>query len=191
MQMKKTGEFLSGKDRESIPNFAFKAMTLVMKLMDLLGRHSQKNFKTLELKPGQTVIDYGCGPARYIEFASNAVGDNGRVIAVDIHPLAIAKVKEKIGKYNLSNVQAVQAENYTTPIDKETADVVYALDMFHMVEQPDPFLKELSRLAKRDGTIIIEDGHQPRAQTIEKIKKSGLLKIVRETNSHVKCMKII
>ncbi len=191
MQMKKTGEFLSGKDRESIPNFAFKAMTLVMKLMDLLGRHSQKNFKTLELKPGQTVIDYGCGPARYIEFASNAVGDNGRVIAVDIHPLAIAKVKEKIGKYNLSNVQAVQAENYTTPIDKETADVVYALDMFHMVEQPDPFLKELSRLAKRDGTIIIEDGHQPRAQTIEKIKKSGLLKIVRETSSHVKCMKII
>ncbi len=98
---------------------------------------------------------------------------------------------QKIGKYNLSNVQAVQAENNTTPIDEETADVVYALDMFHMVEQPAPFLKELSRLAKRDGTIIIEDGHQPRAQTIEKIKKTGLLKIVRETSSHVKCMKII
>lgn len=191
MKKNTTSSLLSGKDREAIPNFAFKAMTFIMKLMDVFGHHSLKNFKTLDLEPGETVIDYGCGPARYIEFASNTVGAAGRVIAVDIHPLAITKVKEKIKKLNLSNVEAVLAEKYTTPLADEIADRVYALDMFHMIEQPEYFLQELSRLAKEDGTIIIEDGHQPRASTIQKIEESGFLKIVEETRSHVKCQKII
>ncbi len=165
-------------------------MTLIMKLMDVFGQYSRKNFETLGLKPGQTVIDYGCGPARYIEFASKVVGKSGKVIAVDVHPLAIVKVKGKIIKENLSNVEAILAEKYTTPINDEIADIVYALDMFHMIEQPNEFLKELSRLVKIEGTIIIEDGHQPRTDTIQKIEKSGLLKIVQETKSHVKCKKL-
>ena len=190
MERNKIGDFLSGKNRESIPNIAFKAMTLIMKLMDIFGQYSRKNFETLELKSGQTVIDYGCGPARYIEFASNAVGKAGKVIAVDVHPLAIAKVKGKIKKQKLSNVEAFLAEKYKTSINAEIADVVYALDMFHMIEQPNELLKELSRLAKKDGTIIIEDGHQSRTDTIQNIEKIGILKIVQETNSHLKCQKL-
>ncbi|WP_321495762.1 class I SAM-dependent methyltransferase [uncultured Desulfobacter sp.] len=189
METKKLGEFLSGNNRESIPDVAFKVMTAIMKLTDILFRHSQKNFQTLGLKPGQTVIDYGCGPARYIELASRAVGEKGKVIAVDIHPLAIAKVKEKIKKFTLANVQAVLAEKNRTPISSEIADVVYALDMFHMVADPGEFLKELSRLVKKDGTIIIEDGHQPRTKTVHKIEQSGWVKIIRETKSHVKCQR--
>ena len=190
MKKNTIADFVSGRNRESIPNIAFRAMTLIMKLMDIFGQYSRKNFETLGLKPGQTVIDYGCGPARYIEFASNAVGKAGRVIAVDVHPLAVAKVKEKIERLNLLNVEAVLAEKYTTSISDEIADIVYALDLFHMIEQPNVFLKELSRLVKKDGIIIIEDGHQLRTDTIQKIEKSGLLKIIRETKSHVKCQKL-
>ena len=189
MKIKKIGNFFSGKDRESMSNIGFNAMTLVMKLMDMVGGHSRKNFETLGLKPGQTVIDYGCGPARYIGFASNAVGKTGKIFAVDIHALAITKVKEKIEKLALTNVEAVLAEKYKTPISSETADIVYALDMFHMVEKPDEFLNELSRLVKKEGTIIIEDGHQPRTQTIQKIKLFGCLNIIQETKSHVKCQR--
>jgi ubiquinone/menaquinone biosynthesis C-methylase UbiE len=184
------GNFFSGKNREAIPNIAFHVMTFIMKLMDILGNQSSKNFKTLGLKPGEIVIDYGCGPARYIQIASNTVRQSGKVIAVDIHPLAIKKVKEKIEKYKLSNVEAVLAEKYKTPINTGTADVVYVLDTFHMIEQPNEFLIELVRLAKNDGTIIIEDGHQPRSETIQKIEKPGFIKIIEETKSHVKCQKI-
>ena len=91
MKKNSIGNCLSGKNRESISNFAFKAMTLVMKLMDVFGQHSRKNFETLGLKADQTVIDYGCGPARYIEFASKAVGQAGKVIAVDVHHLLSRK----------------------------------------------------------------------------------------------------
>jgi ubiquinone/menaquinone biosynthesis C-methylase UbiE len=162
-------------------------MTGVMKLMDLFAKSSTKNFKTLGLKPGQTVVDYGCGPARYIRSASEAVGESGKVIATDIHPLAIKKVKERIERDGLSNVEAVLADGYKTPIASGVADVVYALDMFHMIQEPKELLAELSRLVKPDGTIIIEDGHQPRAETIRKITESGVLEITEETKTHVKC----
>lgn len=186
---KKLSEKLSGKNREVIPNIAFHIMTALMKLVDFLKNYSGKNFETLGLKPGQTVIDYGCGPARYIRDASNTVGDSGKVIAVDIHPLAVKKVKAKIEKFKLKNVEAVLADGYNTPIADDTADVVYALDMFHMIKQPKEFLTELSRLIKQDGIIIIEDGHQPRSETIEKIKKSDLLKIIKESKFKVQCKK--
>jgi ubiquinone/menaquinone biosynthesis C-methylase UbiE len=159
--------------------------------VDVFAKRSSKNFETLDLKPGQTVIDYGCGPARYIADASNAVGESGRVIAVDIHPLAISKVKAKIAKHQLTNVEAVLGEAYPTPIASETADVIYALDMFHMVEQPKDFLSELSRLLKRDGTVIIEDGHQSRSETVQKIEEAGVLNIIQETEFHIKCKKRI
>lgn len=180
---------VKGKNIERIPNIAFRIMTFVMTLVDLIENYSSKNFKTLDLKYGQTVIDYGCGPARYIEKASKTVGELGKVIAVDIHPLAIKNVKARIKKYQLKNVEAVLASGYTTTIDSKIADIVYALDMFHMIQQPDELLKELTRLIKDNGIIIIEDGHQSRNETKQKIENAGILNIIEETKSHMKCKK--
>ncbi len=180
---------VKGKKIERIPNIAFRIMTFVMTLVDLIENYSSKNFKTLDLKYGQTVIDYGCGPARYIEKASKTVGELGKVIAVDIHPLAIKNVKARIKKHQLKNVEAVLASGYTTTIDSKIADIVYALDMFHMIQQPDELLKELTRLIKDNGIIIIEDGHQSRNETKQKIENAGILNIIEETKSHVKCKK--
>jgi ubiquinone/menaquinone biosynthesis C-methylase UbiE len=181
---------LTGRGREKIPNFAFKGMTLFMKMIDLFTNYSGRNIRNLNIISGQTVIDYGCGPARYIRDASRIVGESGKVIATDIHPFAIKSVNDKIKKYNLSNVQATLANGYKTDIESEIADIVYALDMFHMIEQPKELLTELCRLVKTDGRVIVEDGHQPRSETIMKIEDSKILKIVKETKSFVECIKM-
>jgi ubiquinone/menaquinone biosynthesis C-methylase UbiE len=187
--MSKKENTFTGKGREAIPNAAFRIMTAIMKLTDLLFNSSAKNIKALDLRSGQTVIDYGCGPARYIKDASAIVGENGKVIAIDIHPLAIKNVNNKISKYKLTNVETVLASGYNTGLADETADVVYALDMFHMIEQPNELLNELARLVKTDGRVIIEDGHQPRAETKLKIENAEVLTIIRETKSFVECKK--
>ena len=186
----KLTSLMTGKGREKIPNLAFRGMALFMKLMDLLTNYSSRNIRILNIKSGQTVIDYGCGPGRYIKDASRMVGPSGKVIAIDIHPLAIKNVKAKIKKYKLSNVHATLANGYKTDIESEIADVVYALDMFHMIEQPKELLTELGRLVKMDGRVIIEDGHQARSETKMKIEDSKILKIVRETKSFVECIKL-
>ncbi len=180
---------VKGKKIERIPNIAFRIMTFVMTLVDLIENYSSKNFKTLDLKYGQTVIDYGCGPARYIEKASKTVGELGKVIAVDIHPLAIKNVKARIKKHQLKNVEAVLASGYTTTIDSKIADIVYALDMFHMIQQPDELLKELTRLIKNNRIKKIEYGNTYRNETKHKIYNEFILKIIEDTKSHMKCKK--
>lgn len=187
--VKEFSDMLSSKGEDIIPDSSFRIMAAIMKLIDFFGKYSSKHFKTIELKRGQTVIDYGCGPARYIHDASKIVGETGKVIAVDIHPLAIKNVEAKIKKYNLKNVEAILADKYTTTIKSNSADVVYAIDMFHMIKQPTEFLTEICRLLKQDGILIIEDGHQPRSETIQKIKNSGILKILQENKFHLKCKK--
>ncbi len=184
---KKLKSTLTGKGRENIPNLAFHIMAFMMKIMDFLGNHSNRNFLTLGIKDGEKVVDYGCGPARYIVKASKAVGKNGKVYAVDIHPIAIGKVKKKIQKHKLDNVEAILANGYRCDIADDSIDVVYALDMFHMISQPENLLKEFARLIHKNGKIIIEDGHQPRSETKSKILKCSLLNIASENKQHVVC----
>lgn len=184
---KSIGDVMTGTGREHIPNVFFRMMTFAMKMTDVFGNHSKNNFKTLELKANQVVVDYGCGPARYVKNASEVVGTKGKVIAVDIHPLAIDNVNKKIKKYGLRNVEAILANGYSCSIQSNTADVVYALDMFHMIEQTSELLTELVRIVKPNGTVIIEDGHQSRSKTIGKIEASGLLTISKQNKHHVVC----
>ena len=67
----------------------------------------------------------------------------------------------------------------------QVADVVYAPDIFHMINSPAELLKELSRIAKPGSKIIIEDGHQPRENTIRKIEQSGILIISGQNKLYV------
>jgi len=48
-------------------------------------------------------------------------------------------------------------------------------------------LAELKRIAKVDGVLIIDDGHQSRAKTKSKIAASGQWQIVEETADHLTC----
>jgi 23S rRNA (uridine2552-2'-O)-methyltransferase len=47
----------------------------------------QKTFRIL--KKGDRVLDLGCSPGSWLLFASRAVGDEGRVVGVDITPVSL------------------------------------------------------------------------------------------------------
>ncbi|SHJ07222.1 23S rRNA Um-2552 2'-O-methyltransferase [Desulfatibacillum alkenivorans DSM 16219] len=45
----------------------------------------QKRWKIL--RPGQKVLDLGCAPGSWLKYASQIVGDSGRVIGLDLKPM--------------------------------------------------------------------------------------------------------
>lgn len=178
--------FLCGNEMERMPNMAFKAMSIIFKIMDLFYPF-ERRISRFGIKEGFAVVDYGCGPGRYIERFSRLVGENGKVYAVDIHELAIESVKKKIEKYNLQNVEAVLVDGYLCDINDHAADAIYALDMFHMIKDPVSFLRELHRMTKGDGFLIIDDGHQSRKETKQKIANSTCWHIVEDAKAHLRC----
>ena len=64
------------------------------------------------IENGSVVVDFGCGPGSYIERASRAVGDTGKVYAVDVHELAIKSVNAKARKKSLNNVIPLLSTGY-------------------------------------------------------------------------------
>ena len=177
---------LCGNEMDKMPGWAFRIMAFMFNLADLLISRDKK-LDPFHLQKGQTVVDYGSGTGRYLPWASRLVGDDGIVYAVDIHELAVRSAFRRIEKENMKNVRPIQTDGKTVDIPAQSADVIYALDMFHMVKNTKPFLQELNRKIKPGGTFFLEDGHQPRELTKEKVLGSGSWKIVEETKSFIKC----
>lgn len=177
---------LFGNEVERMPDFVFRFMKILFKAYYFFKPVS-KYIGLFGIKPGDTIIDYGCGPGDYIRTASQLVGEKGFIYAVDVHEMAIASVEKLIKKHDLRNVRTVLTNGVTVNIEDNKADLIYAIDMFHMVKDTDSFLKELNRITRKDGTLIIEDGHQPRSLSKEKIEHSGCWEIMEEQKRFLKC----
>ncbi len=180
---------LLGNEIDRMPDFAFRMMKIFFKIFYFF-KPADKYLKEFGIKPGSTVIDYGCGPGACLPAASALVGEKGTVYAADVHEMAIASVEKLITKKNLLNVKTVLTDGKSSSIPNDTADLIYALDMFHMVKETDLFLKELCRITKKDGILIIEDGHQPRSESKEKIQRSAVWIIIGEEKRYLKCVPI-
>ncbi|MEA1875276.1 MAG: methyltransferase domain-containing protein [Bacteroidota bacterium] len=170
--------------REHMPKLAFRLMKLSMNFMDLFFSPANK-LNSFGIYQGDTVIDYGCGPGRYLKQASSLVGLNGRVYAVDIHDLAYKCVTRLVKRKKLSNVYPVKANRYFAAIQEDKADLIFVLDAFHMISQPNEFLNELHRLVKPNGRIILEDGHQKRSKTLKKVNDNKRWYIQSEKKKHL------
>jgi ubiquinone/menaquinone biosynthesis C-methylase UbiE len=177
---------LLGNNMDRMPDSAFWMMKQLFKIFYFF-RPVDKYIGSFGIKKGDTVVDYGCGPGAYIKSASILAGEKGTVYAVDIHEMAISAVIKLIAKENLKNVRPVLADSNRVSIPDDSADVVYAIDMFHMVKDSEGFLKEICRITKNNGFLILEDGHQPRKITIEKVLRAGCWKISGEQKRYIKC----
>jgi len=159
-------------------------MRLFYKISDIF-RDPSTQLEEFNIEPGWRVIDYGCGPGRYLPRASKQVGPEGKVFAVDIHELAMNCVCSMVQKKRLKNVIPVRAKEYFVPIQENTANLIYVLDVFHMISQPTLFLQELHRLIRSDGKLILEDGHQKRIETLRKVEESKRWRILEEKPKHL------
>ncbi|MCX6303754.1 MAG: class I SAM-dependent methyltransferase [Bacteroidetes bacterium] len=177
---------LCGNEMDRMPDWAFRMMAFIFNIADTF-KPPDRRLDGFNIQKGQTVVDWGCGTGRYLKQASGLVGDKGTVYAVDIHQFAVEAAANVAKKHNLKNIHPVRTDGTTVDIPSDVADVVYALDMFHMVTDTDSFLKELCRITKPGGTLLLEDGHQSRIMTKEKVNKSGCWDIAAETKGNIKC----
>lgn len=153
-------------------NFHFRMMFLMFKIRDLFFPR-ENILKEVGIKPGFSVLDYGCGPGSYTIVASNLVGSTGKVYALDIHPLAIQKVKTQASKRGLTNIQVIQSD-CATGLDNESMNVVLLYDILHGLNQPEKILEELYRVLKPGGILSCNDHHIRGKQIISRITEKGL-----------------
>jgi len=179
---------------EKLYNTAFGLMRGFMGFIDHVHPYVPQRADSFGIKPGMTVVDYGCGPGRYTVEFSRLVGAGGKVFAVDLLEVALQDTEARLKEHGIDSsggfgpVELKLAQGYDSGIPGETADMVCAIDMFHHVD-PLPFLREVSRIIKADGTLLISGGHQTRGIIKKHIVTSGLWEIVEDTKQFLKYKK--
>lgn len=174
------------RNHEDLSGIGFTLMALMFRVRSIINP-PKKLLNEIGINNGMVVVDYGCGPGSYIRDASAMVGAEGRVYAADINKLAVESVQKLMKKYGLTNVVPVKVNGYSSPIDDNAADLIYALDMFHAIGDPDAFLTELHRIVKPGGMLVIDNGHQSRDEAKEKILHSGMWEITEEQEAFMRC----
>ncbi len=133
------------------------------------------------IKPGQTIIDVGCGPGFFTIFMAEAVGDKGRVIAVDVQQEMLDKVQNKL---NISpagkNVTLHQCGAGEIGLDSDIqADFILAYYMVHECRDQLAFFLEIQNHLKNAGKLLVVEPpvHVSRRafrKTVETAEQTGL-----------------
>ncbi len=75
------------------------------------------------LKPGQTVLKVGCGTGFFTLPAAEMIGATGHLIAMDPPSDFLDRVKGKVRRAGLTNVDVVRRDALKTGLDPESVDV--------------------------------------------------------------------
>jgi ubiquinone/menaquinone biosynthesis C-methylase UbiE len=159
-----------------MPNWAFSGMSFMFRVRDLLQPRTQVLCE-VDLRPGDHVLDYGCGPGAYVPHVAERVGETGRVYALDLHPLAVRRVQALARRRRLSNVQTIRSD-CQTGLPDGSVDVVLLYDIFHMLSEPVTVLSELHRVLKEDGTLSLLDPHMREEDLVAGVTRGGMFALV-------------
>jgi len=147
----------------------------------------RRHLRNIPLKKGMAVVDYGCGPGRYTLPIAKLVGPNGKAFAVDIQPLAIKTVKEKVARQGLTNIETIMVNSYNTAIQSSSIDMVLLIDTFHLIGDCDTLFREIHRLLKQDGILYMDSGHLKMLKAREIVENTGFFTIVEYRDHDMMC----
>jgi len=153
----------------------FKITVAAFQLRDWLSPRINV-LKETGIKPGFSVLDYGCGPGGYIRETAKLVGESGAVYALDIHPLATQRATRIAADNALANVKTIQSDCKTSLPDA-CIDVVLLYDTFHLLSEPGKVLDELHRVLKPNGALSFSDHHMSEEAILSSLTSTGLFKL--------------
>lgn len=97
---------------------------LLVRPLPLFERLRQRAVARLDLRPGETVVDLGCGTGLSFELLERGVGPSGRIIGVELTPEMLAKAREKVARHGWSNVTLIEANAEEATLEPDSVDAV-------------------------------------------------------------------
>jgi len=109
------------------------------------------------LKPGMAIADIGAGTGLFTLPFSNAVGEGGKVYAVEIARNFLEHIKARAARAKAANVETILATERSVELPDSSIDLAFICDVYHHFEFPQASLASLRKALKPGGMIVLID----------------------------------
>lgn len=127
----------------------------------------------LGVRPGMEVLDVGCGPGRLAVPLARAVGDGGRVVAMDIQPGMLDRAREKARAAGVHNITFVRAGVGDGAPGRDRFDRALLVTVLGEIPDRDAAMREVFDALKPGGVVsvteVVFDPHFQRRRTVERL----------------------
>jgi SAM-dependent methyltransferase len=120
----------------------------------LIGPFGQAMLDAAQLRPGERVLDVGCGFGTSTLEAVARVAPSGRVVGVDISAAMLQPARQRIASAGVDNVEFLQADAQAYAFETGSFDVVISRFGMMFFEDPQAAFANLSRAVRAGGRLV-------------------------------------
>lgn len=124
----------------------------------------------LGVKPGDIVLDVGCGTGRHTLHVAGITGPCGRVVGIDPSVQRIEVALRKVGDAPFPNVNfEIGNSNDLYRFEDDSFDIVYLNIVLHWILEKEYALSQIYRVLKPGGRLGITTGNKDKPYTVKSI----------------------
>lgn len=135
-------------------------------LHHIYGPAGRRLLRQAGLEPGMHIADFGCGVGAVTWMLGEMVGPGGRVTGIDVSAAQIDQAIQICASAGLENVSFRTADAGSTGLPANSFDLVYCRFLLLHLTDPAACLREMRRVLKPGGIVVIEDGDLASAASV-------------------------
>lgn len=167
------------RGREIAQTMHWKGAEWLMRETREKEENGARMLEALDVQPGWTVCDLGCGNGYHTLPLARLVGSEGRVYAVDIQPEMLDLLAERAEAVGIENIERVLGGPADPNLPAASCDLILLVDVYHELSHPERMLRAIRRALKPGGRLVLvefraEDPDVP-IKPLHKMSKAQIL----------------